>query len=301
MDSHHAPAPAFLHGIHKRYGAFAALEDVDLSLQPGRVLALLGPNGAGKSTAVSLLLGLQRADAGQALLFGRSPQDIAVRRRVGVMLQSAALPDTLSVGELLAQTRGYYAEALSVADCVAIAGLEGLLGRRYGKLSGGQQRRVQFALAICGRPQVLFLDEPTTGMDIQARRQLWIAIGERAAAGCAVLLTTHYLEEAEALADDVAVLQAGHIVARGSVAQIRASVLQRCIRAQTDLDAEAIARWPGVHSARRDGAAIEIQAEPAEPIVARLLQADPQLRDLEVRRAGLADAFLAITASQEAA
>jgi ABC-2 type transport system ATP-binding protein len=301
MQSQSTDVPASLHGIHKRYGALVALNGVDLTLQPGRVLALLGPNGAGKSTAVSLLLGLQRADAGQALLFGQPPHDIAARRRVGVMLQSAALPDTLSVGELLAQTRGYYADALSMADCVAIAGLDGLLSRRYGKLSGGQQRRVQFAMAICGRPQVLFLDEPTTGMDIQARRQLWAAIRERAAAGCAILLTTHYLEEAEALADDVAVLQAGHIVARGSVAQIRASVLQRCIRAQTDLDADAIARWPGVHSARRDGAVIEIQAEPAEPIVARLLQADPQLTDLEVRRAGLADAFLAITDSQEAA
>jgi ABC-2 type transport system ATP-binding protein len=301
MQSQSTDVPASLHGIHKRYGALVALNGVDLALQPGRVLALLGPNGAGKSTAVSLLLGLQRADAGQALLSGQSPHDIAARRRVGVMLQSAALPDTLSVGELLAQTRGYYADALSMADCVAIAGLDGLMNRRYGKLSGGQQRRVQFAMAICGRPQVLFLDEPTTGMDIQARRQLWAAIRERAAAGCAILLTTHYLEEAEALADDVAVLQAGHIVARGSVAQIRASVLQRCIRAQTDLDADAIARWPGVHSARRDGAVIEIQAEPAEPIVARLLQADPQLTDLEVRRAGLADAFLAITDSQEAA
>jgi ABC-2 type transport system ATP-binding protein len=301
MQSQSTDVPASLHGIHKRYGALVALNGVDLALQPGRVLALLGSNGAGKSTAVSLLLGLQRADAGQALLFGQSPHDIATRRRVGVMLQSAALPDTLSVGELLAQTRGYYADALSMADCVAIAGLDGLLSRRYGKLSGGQQRRVQFAMAICGRPQVLFLDEPTTGMDIQARRQLWAAIRERAAAGCAILLTTHYLEEAEALADDVAVLQAGHIVARGSVAQIRASVLQRCIRAQTDLDADAIARWPGVHSARRDGAVIEIQAEPAEPIVARLLQADPKLTDLEVRRAGLADAFLAITDSQEAA
>jgi ABC-2 type transport system ATP-binding protein len=294
-------APASLSHVHKRYGAFTALEDVDLSLQPGRVLALLGPNGAGKSTAVSLLLGLQQADAGHALLFGQSPQVLDARRRIGVMLQSAVLPDTLTVAELLAQTRGYYTDAVSMADCVAIAGLEGLLPRRYGKLSGGQQRRVQFALAICGRPAVLFLDEPTTGMDIQARRQLWAAIRERAAAGCAVLLTTHYLEEAEALADDVAVLQAGHIVARGSVAEIRASVLQRCIRAQTDLDAQAVASWPGVHSARRDGAVLEIQAEPAEPIVARLLQADPQLTDLEVHRAGLADAFLAITDAQEAA
>lgn len=293
--------PAQLAQVHKRYGALTALEGVDLALQPGRVLALLGPNGAGKSTAVSLLLGLQRTDAGHALLFGQSPQALDARRRIGVMLQHAALPDTLRVGELIAQTRGYYPDPLSVAECVTIAGLQGLLARPYGRLSGGQQRRVQFALAICGRPQVLFLDEPTTGMDIQARRQLWAAIGERAAAGCAVLLTTHYLEEAEALADDVAVLQAGRIVARGSVAQIRASVLQRCIRAQTELSAEAIAQWPGVRSAQRDGAVLEIQAEPAEPVVARLLQADPQLHDLEVRRAGLADAFLAITDSQEAA
>ncbi len=294
-------APAALLGAHARYGALVALDGVDLALRPGQVLALLGPNGAGKSTSVALLLGLQRPDAGQALLFGHDPDALSARRRVGVMLQSAALPDTLTVGELIAQTRGYYACPLSVADCVAIAGLDGLLPRRYGRLSGGQQRRVQFALAICGRPEVLFLDEPTTGLDIQARRQLWAAIRARAAAGCAVLLTTHYLEEAEALADEVAVLQAGHIVARGSVAELRGRVLQRCIRARTRVPAAEIARWPGVHAVRHDGQVLEIQAEPAEPIVARLLAADPQLDELEVRRAGLADVFLAITQGREAA
>jgi len=288
-------SPARLAAVHKRYGAQLALDGLDLALEPGRVLALLGPNGAGKSTAVSLLLGLQQPDAGQARLCGRPPDQLAARRAVGVMLQQAALPDTLCVGELLAQVRGYYAAPLSVADCVGMAGLDGLLRRRYGQLSGGQQRRVQFALAICGRPQVLFLDEPTTGLDIEARQQLWAAIRTLAAAGCAVLLTTHYLEEAEALADEVVVLQAGRIVAQGSVAQIRARVLQRCIRAQTNISPEAVLHWPGVRAARRDGAVLEIHAEPAEAVVARLLRDDPQLRDLEIHRAGLADAFLAIT------
>ena len=217
------------------------------------------------------------------------------------MLQSATLPDTLKVGELLAMTRGYYAQPLSVADCVAMAGLDGLLERRYGKLSGGQQRRVQFAMAICGRPQVLFLDEPTTGLDIEARQQLWAAIRERAAAGCAVLLTTHYLEEAEALADHVVVMQAGRILAEGSVEQIRERVLQRRIRCNTRADEHGIAGWPGVRRVQRDGNVVEIHAEPVEPVVARLLAEDPGLSALEVQRAGLADAFLEITRAAEAA
>jgi ABC-2 type transport system ATP-binding protein len=154
---------ARLQGVRKRYGAVRALDGVDLELHPGQLLALLGPNGAGKSTAVGLLLGMDQPDAGSAWLFGLPPRSLAARRSAGVMLQSAGIPGTLAVAELLDLTRSYYAQPISVADCVALASLDGLLGRRYGKLSGGQQRRVQFALAICGRPRALFLDEPTTG------------------------------------------------------------------------------------------------------------------------------------------
>ena len=292
---------ASLRAAHKSYGKVLALDDMNLQLRSGQVLALLGANGAGKSTAVSVMLGLCQADRGEARLLDQLPQALAVRRRTGVMLQSTTLPDTLQVGELLEMTRGYYTQPLSVADCVAMAGLEGLLQRRYGKLSGGQQRRVQFAMAICGRPQVLFLDEPTTGLDIEARQQMWAAIRERAAAGCAVLLTTHYLEEAEALADHVVVMQAGRTLAEGSVAQIRERVLQRRIRCQTQVDERGIADWPGVRRVQRDGNVVEIQAEPVEPVVARLLREDPQLSALEVHRAGLADAFLEITRNAEAA
>ena len=292
---------AQLRSARKTYGKVIALDEMSLQLRSGEVLALLGANGAGKSTAVSVMLGLCEPDQGEASLLDQPPRAMAARRRSGVMLQSTQLPDMLKAGELLEMTRGYYPQPLNVADCVAMAGLDGLLDRRYGKLSGGQQRRVQFALAICGQPQVLFLDEPTTGLDIEARQQMWAAIRARAAAGCAVLLTTHYLEEAEALADHVVVMQAGRTLAEGSVEQIRQRVLQRRIRCRTMIDEHVIANWPGVRRVQCEGATVEIQAEPVEPVVARLLAEDPQLSGLEVQRAGLADAFLEITRTAEAA
>ena len=294
---------ARLRGVRHHYGKTLALDGLDLALPAGQVLALLGPNGAGKSTAISLLLGLQRADTGTAELFGLPPQALEARRRAGVMLQAAAVPDTLKVRELIDLTRAYYPQPRSIADLVALAGLDGLMARRYGQLSGGQQRRVQFALAVCGRPELLFLDEPTTGLDIDARQTLWKAIRELRSQGCAVLLTTHYLEEAEALADRVVVVNHGRVVAEGTVAQIRAHVAQRRIRCTSALPAALVQGWPGVQLAQRDGARLEIVAEAAEPVVRRLLAEDAALSDLEVQRAGLADAFLALTrdAQKEAA
>ena len=290
---------ARLVAVHKRYGRIVALDGVDLEARPGELLALLGPNGAGKSTAVGLLLGLAEPDGGEALLFGQSPHALAARRRVGVMLQSAGMPDTLKVGELLAQTRSYYPDPLGVDECATTAGIADLLGRRYGKLSGGQQRRVQFALAISGRPKLLFLDEPTVGLDIESRQAMWTTMRSLVATGCAVLLTTHYLEEAEALADRVAVLARGRIVAEGSVRQIRARVAQRRIRCVSDLALETIGAWPDVRSVCRDGDRFEIVTDAAEAIVRQLLSADAALSELEVQRAGLAEAFMEIT--QEAA
>jgi len=287
--------PATLTKVCKRYDQVQALDGVDLAVRQGEVLALLGPNGAGKSTAIALCLGLAEPDRGQASLFGQSPHALAARRRVGVMLQSAGIPDTLKVSELLAQTRSAYAAPRSVEECVELAGLAGLLDRRYGRLSGGQQRRVQFALAVCGRPQLVFLDEPTVGLDIEARTALWRTIRSLVADGCAVVLTTHYLEEAEALADRVAVLAQGRIVAEGSVRQIRARVAQRRIRCVTALAAETIGTWSEVRSVCRDGERVEIVTDAAEAVVRQLLFEDTSLSDLEVQRAGLAEAFVEIT------
>ena len=289
------PVLAQLRSARKSYGKVLALDDMNLQLRSGQVLALLGANGAGKSTAVSVMLGLCDADQGDASLLDQPPQSMEARRRTGVMLQSTQLPDTLKVGELLAMTRGYYPQPLSVADCVAMAGLDGLLERRYGKLSGGQQRRVQFAMAICGRPKLLFLDEPTTGLDIDARQRLWAAIRELVADGAGVVLTTHYLEEAEALADRVVVINGGRVAAQGSVQQIRSRVAQRRVRCLSALDVDRIATWTQVLSATRVGPRIEVVTDVAEPVVRRLLAEDPALTDLEVLRAGLADAFVEIT------
>ena len=286
---------AQLENASKRYGPVLALDSVDLQVRRGEVLALLGPNGAGKTTAIGLLLGLLRPDSGSALLFGQAPQALAARRRLGAMLQTGGVPDTLAAGELLALFRSYYPRPLTIADSVAMSGIGELLQVRYGRLSGGQQRRVQFALAICGRPDILFLDEPTTGLDLEARETLWKTIRRLAAGGCAVVLTTHYLEEAEALADRVSVLARGRIVASGSVAQIRARVSQRRVRCVSRLSAEIIADWPEVRSVTRDGERMEIVTDAAEAVVRQLLFEDSGLSELEVRRAGLAEAFVEIT------
>jgi len=291
---------ATLRGAHKRYGDQIALDGLDLSLHAGQVTSLLGANGAGKSTAVGLLLGLLQADAGTVRVLGDEPGSMAVRRQCGTMLQSAGIPERLRVGEVLALVRSGYPQPRSLDECVASAGLEGLLGRRYGALSGGQQRRLQFALAICGRPRLLFLDEPTTGLDIGARQALWAAVRRQVDEGCAVLLTTHYLEEAEALSDRVAVIDAGRLLAEGSVGEIRARVSLRRIHCVSTLAPARVAQWPGVRQAVREGEALRIVAEPAEPVVRQLLEADPGLRDLEIRRAGLADAFLALTRPDQA-
>jgi len=291
---------AGLSGVRKRYGSIVALDGIDLDIHRGELVALLGPNGAGKSTSIGLLLGLQRADAGEVVLFGGDPQEIATRRRIGVMLQSAELPPTLKVGELLRLTASYYPAPRDPTECAAIAGITNLLDRRYGKLSGGQQRRVQFALAIVGGPELLFLDEPTVGMDIDARQSLWAAIRRMLREGCAVVLTTHYLEEAEALADRVCVIAKGRVVSQGSVDSLRAHVALRRIRCITTLDAAAIAAWPEVVSVDMQQGRLTIATAQAEVVVRRLLDGDPALCELEVQRAGLAEAFQEITRDTDA-
>jgi ABC-2 type transport system ATP-binding protein len=286
---------ASLQGAVKRYGKLTALDAIDLQLRRGELLALLGPNGAGKTTAIGLLLGLHRADEGKVSLFDRDPQDIQARRRVGVMLQTASLPPTLRVGELLKLTASYYPAPRSLKESADLAGIADLLGRQYAKLSGGQQRRVQFAMALCGRPELLFLDEPTVGLDIDARQRLWAAIRSLIAEGSSVVLTTHYLEEAEALADRVCVMARGRIISEGSVDQLRARVSLKRVRCLTALNVATVSSWTEVVEARLDGAHLWMSTATAEVLVRRLLDTDPDLSELEVQRAGLAEAFTELT------
>ena len=298
---------AQLRGAGKSYGALRALDGIDLQLRRGELLALLGPNGAGKTTAIGLLLGLIRADAGEVELFGMDPQRIEARRGIGVMLQDAKLPETLRVGELIRLTASYYPAPRGVAESAELAGIADLLDRPYGKLSGGQQRRVQFALALCGRPKLLFLDEPTVGMDIEARQKLWQAIRHLVAEGNGVVLTTHYLEEAEALADRVCVMARGKLISEGSVEALRARIALKRVWCATRLPLAEVAAWPEVADARLDGERLCLSTEHLEALVRRLLAHDAQLSALEVRAAGLAEAFTeltrddAVAALQEAA
>jgi ABC-type multidrug transport system ATPase subunit/peptidoglycan/LPS O-acetylase OafA/YrhL len=286
---------AELRGVVKRYGTNTALAGVDIEVRRGELLAVLGPNGAGKTTAIALWLGLIEADAGEVTLLGGSPQDVERRRGLGVMLQDVELPKELKVRELVQLAASYYDDPLSVEETVRRAGIEHLANRAYGKLSGGQKRQAQFAVAICGRPQVLFLDEPTVGLDVQARAALWASVRRLLADGCSVVLTTHYLEEAEALADRIAVVAKGRVIASGSVDDMRALVARRQISCESQLPLGEVRAWPGVVDAQRSEDRLHITATDAEGVVRRLLAADTTLARLEVRQAGLNEAFNELT------
>ena len=290
------PPPVRLAGAVKRYGEVTALDRVDLELRAGEVTALLGPNGAGKTTAVRCCLGLTRPDEGRAELFGGDPLDRRHRMRTGAMMQVSSVPQTLKVREHIASFASYYPRPLSLDAVVAAAGLGGLEDRLYGKLSGGQQQRLLFALALCGDPDLLFLDEPTVGLDVASRRGFWQHIRGRVSAGRTVLLTTHYLEEADALADRVVVIRDGRIVADGTPAEIKARAATRRVRCRTRLTPFEVEGLPGVERvARAEDSSLEIYAARSESVVRELLARDADLTGLEVTGAGLEEAFLSLT------
>lgn len=207
--------------VTKNYGMVEALRGLDLTIRPGELVALLGANGAGKTTAVRLLLGLAKPTSGRVDVFGGDPRDARSRTRIGAVLQVARVPETLKVREHIDLFRSYYPNPMSMPDIIAAANLEGVEDRKFGQLSGGQQKRVLFALAIAGNPDLLILDEPTVGLDVEARRALWKQIRAFVALGKSVLLTTHYLAEAEALANRVVVVNRGVVVKEGTPSEIR--------------------------------------------------------------------------------
>ncbi|MDE2233979.1 MAG: ABC transporter ATP-binding protein [Gammaproteobacteria bacterium] len=288
-------AVAVLTGVSKRYGKVLAVDGVNLEVRHGEVLALLGPNGAGKTTSVNMLLGLSRPSSGNALLFGRSPRDVGARRRIGAVLQGAQLGGHARVGEVIRLYSGYYPEPMPLAEILRSAGLEDLEKRPVLKLSGGQKQRLLFALAVCGNPELLFLDEPTAGLDVESRRGFWNRLREFKRAGRSIVLTTHYLEEADALADRIVVINRGRVVAEGTPAEIKRSVAQRHIRCVTALNETQIRRLPGVNSVRQDGKRLDIVAAHPEGMLLEMLKLDPALHDLEITGARLEEAFLALT------
>jgi ABC-2 type transport system ATP-binding protein len=286
---------ASLEGVNKNYGEVRALRNVDFTVRSGQVVAMLGPNGAGKTTAVKLLLGLLQPNSGKVRVFGGDPVNPENRMRAGAMLQVGKVPETLKVREHIDLFSSYYPNPLPLHEVLAAAGLEKLSDRKFGDLSGGQRQRTLFALAICGNPDLLFLDEPTVGLDVEARRALWEEIRRLVELGKTVLLTTHYLEEADALADRVAVISQGAIIAEGTPAEIKSQTSGKRIRCITELSVSALLEIPGVTGAKQDREAVEIHTGEAELVVRALLARDPSLSGLEISTAGLEEAFLTLT------
>lgn len=286
---------AELRNVRKRFGPVTALDGFDLQIEQGQLLALLGRNGAGKTTATRLLLGLTSADDGAVRVFGHDPRQRSGRLRTGTMLQAGQVPETLQVAEHIELFSSYYPKPLPTGEAIRAAGLEGLEKRLYGSLSGGQRQRVLFALAICGRPDLLLLDEPTVGLDVDSRRGLWKHIRHFVAGGGSVLLTTHYLEEADALADHVTVIDRGRRVAEGSPAEIKRSICARRISCITELADERLRAMEGVQTVTRTGARVTLTAVDSDAVLHRLMAADPRVREVEIQGAGLEEAFLALT------
>jgi ABC-2 type transport system ATP-binding protein len=279
-----------------------ALRGVDLAIRPGEVVAMLGPNGAGKTTSISLMLGLRQPTAGAVRLFGLPPTDRRARSRCGVMLQESGTTAVLTVAEIVDLFRAYYPAPLHAERAIAMAGLTDRADARVGTLSGGQRQRLYFALAICGDPEILFLDEPTVGMDVEARRAFVASVQTLAAAGKTIVFTSHYLREAEELAGRIVVIDRGTVIADASPRELKARVPGKKITvvaarplSRADLDGLPAS----VMSLDGDRASL-LSNEPAA-VLRELFRRGVDLVDLEVSGADLEEAFLALTRRAEAA
>ncbi|MFJ8579115.1 ABC transporter ATP-binding protein [Micromonospora sp. NPDC093277] len=278
--------------VSRRYGEVLALDGVDLTVRAGELVGLLGPNGAGKSTLINLLVGTRRPTAGRVELFGGDPRDPASRRQLGVTPQETGLPATLRVGEVIDFVSRHFPDPMPRGELLDRFGLGDQVKRQTGGLSGGQRRRLAVALAFVGRPRLVILDEPTTGLDVEARHALWEAIRGFHADGGTVLLSSHYLEEVEALAQRVVVMGHGRVLADDTVEAIRDIVGVR----RVSLVADDLPALPGVIATEHAEGRTHLLTTDADQLVRDLVIAGVTFRDLEVRPTSLEEAFLAITA-----
>ena len=280
----------------KRYGTVDALRGVNLSVAAGEVVAILGPNGAGKTTSISLMLGMTRPSAGRVLLLGQDPTRRQARSQAGVMLQESGVSPVLEVREVIALFRSYYPHPLPLDDAIAMAGLEEKARARVADLSGGQRQRLYYALAVCGDPPLLFLDEPTVGMDVDARRSIWRGLRDAAARGKTIILTTHHLEEADALASRVVVIDQGLVVADAPPGEIKGRFSSRRVTftALGSVRAEDFAGMPAT-AVEIDGQAVRMLSPEPERLLQRIFERRLEITDLEVHGAALEDAVRRLT------
>ena len=277
-------------------GPVYAVRGVDISIAPGETVALLGPNGAGKSTTIDMLLGLLPPDSGTVSLFGMKPADAIKVGAIGAMLQTGSLIRDLSVRDLIDMMASLFPRPFTVDEVLDLTGIADIAGRRVQKLSGGQTQRVRFAIALVSNPDLLVLDEPTVGMDVESRHAFWMTMRRFASSGKTVVFATHYLEEADAYADRIILMARGEVVADGPATEIKAAVGMRTIRATLPgVDPSVLGVLPGVTHVETRGEAVILNCSDSDATIRALLPAYPQARDIEISGAGLEQAFLQLT------
>ena len=286
---------ARLIGVTRRFGDVVAVDDVSLDIEQGTILGLLGPNGAGKTTVISMLQGRRRPTSGTVELFGGNPVDAVNRRLLGSTPQETALPEVLRVGEVIDFVGSHFANRVPTAELAEEFGLSDLLRRQTGSLSGGQKRRLSVALAFVGNPQLVLLDEPTTGLDVDGRHALWAALRAQHSRGATIVVTSHYLEEIEALAERVVVMGSGRVIAHDSLQGVLSRVGLRLVRLSSP-QLEAIGALDGVVRREHD----TFFVSDSDAFLVTLVRSGLPFSDLTVRGATLEEAFLSLTALQEA-
>src|SRR5690606_30532282 len=286
--------------VRRSFGDVVALDGVSLTVQPGDIVGLLGPNGAGKSTLLSLINGQRRPASGLVRLFGQDPRTPAARISLGVTPQETGLPASLKVGEVVDFVSGHYPDPMPRAELLERFDLTDLVGRQTGGLSGGQKRRLAVALSLAGRPKLVLLDEPTTGLDVEGRRALWQAVRDYHREGATVVVTSHYLEEIEALAERVVVIGSGRVLADDTLGAVVARVQAHRVAFRSTAAAAELAALPGVTSVEVDGDRRTLLTSDSDALVRRLVVDGVPFTDLEVRGASLEEAFLALTEKEAA-
>jgi ABC-2 type transport system ATP-binding protein len=285
-----------LENASKSFGSVQALRNVSLKVDAGEVVAFLGPNGAGKTTAISIMLGLRAPSSGNARIFGHNPREPKNRARIGVMLQESGVPGLLKVRELIQLFSQFYNAPLMVSKVLEMANLTEKKDAIASTLSGGQKQRLYFALAICGNPDVLFLDEPSVALDVESRRNFWSEISGFAKTGKTVILTTHYLEEADALANRIIVINKGEIVAQGSPSQIKSRVGGKNVTFKLEAgNAATLENLPGVQRFSKTGESVNLYTLEPEKVLREVFARGLEISNLSVAGAGLEEAFMEIT------
>ncbi|MBP0726437.1 ABC transporter ATP-binding protein [Bacillus sp. RG28] len=287
--------------VSKQYQNKKAVDNLSLTINEGSIVALLGPNGAGKSTTINMILGLTEPTSGQIKLLGKSPKEKSVRNKIGAMLQEVSVIDGLKVRETIDLFRSYYSNALSTNELLKISNLEAEQDKFSSDLSGGQKRRLGFALALAGNPDVLFLDEPTVGMDITSRQIFWETIRSFAGSGKTIILTTHYLEEADNLADRVVVINQGKIIADGTLDEIKASTGMQHVSFTVgeNVTSDQLLRLPGVTDVQQSGRRVKVYGADTDQILFSVIRNNIEVRDIETHKSGLEDAFQSLIESSD--